>query len=196
MHALLAGAAKAPPPAELAVRLKGWAGELAPAAVAPVTLLAAPSAEWLDQILLVPEVKARVLHRLSPTLAIVLQAERPRLEAALAGLGVSVGVEVAAADVMTAAARGEAEAGEYLLVGPPRKRRALMEQAIAQRRKISIAEASHTGRLVQSRLEPLRIEGEGAGAALVARMDGHRYEYRYPLSRIQGVRMLDEPIKS
>jgi XPB/Ssl2-like helicase family protein len=195
IHAFLASAARSQPPVELAVRLRGWAGEMAGAAVAPLLLLAAPSAEWLDQVLLVPEIKPLLLYRLSPTLAMVLEANRPRLEAALAELGIAVGGEVSVSGLITSAERAEAEAGEFLLVGPPRKRRALLEQAIAARRRVMLADVSYTGRLNQTKVDPLRIEGEGAGAALVARMDGYRYEHRYPLNRIQGVRMLDEPVK-
>ena len=52
------------------------------------------------------------------------------------------------------------------------------------------------GKLAQTKVDPVRIEGEGASANLVARMEGLRYEQYYPLNRIQGVRMLDEPTKS
>jgi hypothetical protein len=196
MHAFLAGAARSKVPAELAVVLKAWAGQLAPAALTSTTLLAAPGADWLDQVMLVPEIRPLILHRLSPTLALVTEENRPRLEAALASIGVSTGAGASLSDLVTAAARAEADAGEYLLVGPPRKRRALLEQAIAERRRVVIAETTHTGRLSQTKLDPLRIDGEGASAALVARIEGYPYDYRYPLNRIQGVRMLDEPTKS
>jgi hypothetical protein len=58
-----------------------------------------------------------------------------------------------------------------------------------------IAEMPYSGKLVPVKVDPLRIEGEGAGAALIARVEGYRHEYRYPLNRLQGVRMLDEPTK-
>lgn len=194
MHAFLVGAARSKPPGELAVILKGWAGELAPAALTSVTLLTAPSAEWLDQVMLVPAVKRAVRHRLSPTLALVSEADRSRLQEALAAVGVSAGAGGSVDDLLAAASKADSEAGEILLIGPPRKRRALIERAIAERKKVVIAEMPYSGKLSSIRLEPLRIEGEGAGACLVARVEGHRYEYRYGLNRIQGVRMLDEPV--
>ena len=51
------------------------------------------------------------------------------------------------------------------------------------------------GKLAQAKVDPVRIEGERASASLVARMEGVRSEQYYPLNRIQGVRMLDEPTK-
>ncbi len=196
MHQFLVSAAKAKPPAELEVVLKGWAGGLAPAALTGVTLLAAPGADWLDEVLRVPEVKPLVLHRLSPTLALVSEENRPRLEAALATLGVSTGAEGSLGSLISAAAQADAEAGELLLIGPPRKRRALIERAIAERRKLMLAQMPYSGKLTPMRIDPVRIEGEGQSAYLVARVEGLRYEQQYPLNRIQGVRMLDEPSKS
>src|SRR5439155_16247730 len=61
--AFLTTAAKKKPGPDLAVTLKGWAGDLAPAALTAVTILAAPSANWLDDVLLVPEVKSLILRR-------------------------------------------------------------------------------------------------------------------------------------
>jgi hypothetical protein len=195
MHAFLCAAAKSKPPAELEVILKGWTGQLAPAGLSSVTLLAAPGADWLDQVMKVPELKPLVFHRLSATLALVTEENRSRLEEELAAIGVSTGAGASPGDLVAAATKAETEAGEFLLVGPPRKRRALIEQALAQKRRLVIAEASYSGRLAQTKVDPLRIEGEGASAALIARIDGYRYEQRYPLNRIHGVRMLEEPIK-
>jgi hypothetical protein len=195
MLAFLTTAAKTKPKAELAVILKGWAGDLAPAAVTAMTLLAAPSVEWLDQVLLVPEVKRFILHRLSPTLALVLEQDRPMLEAALAAIGVSTGVDVSLPSLLTAEAKAASDAGEIMLMGPPRKRRALIEQAIAERKRLMIATLPYGGRLNQTKLDPIRIDGEGASVSLVARMEGTRYEYSYSLNQIKGVRMLDEPSK-
>jgi hypothetical protein len=196
MLAFLTGAARKKPGADLAVTLKGWAGGLPPAALTAVTILAAPSASWLDEVMLVPEVKPLILRRLSPTLALVSEENRARLDAALAAIGVTTGADVSLGDLLSAATRAEAEAGEVLLIGPPRKRRALIEQAIAEKRRVSIAMMPYTGKLTQSKMDPVRIEGEGAGAYLVARVEGLRYEQQYALNRIQGVRMLDEPTKS
>jgi hypothetical protein len=196
IHAFLTDAARAKPPAELAVRLKGWAGELAPVAVASLTLLAAPSAEWLDEVMRLPEVNSLIVHRLSATMALVAEKKRAALEAALAAAGVSTSGDVQVQDLLAAEARAAAEAGETLLVGPPRKRRALIERAIVERKRIAIALISYNGRLTQTKVDPLRIEGEGASARLAARMEGLRYEQQYSLNQIQGVRMLDESIKS
>jgi hypothetical protein len=195
VRAFLFGASRTSPPRELAVLLKGWAGELAPATVASLTLLAAPSAEWLNEVMLTPEVKQYVLHRLSPTLALVREENRPRLEEALAALGVSTGADASLSDLLAAEGKAAAEAGEILLVGPPRKRRAVIEQAIAERKRLMIAQLPYGGKLAQTNVVPVRVEGEGAGASLVARIDGLTYEQFYPLNRIQGVRMLDEPTK-
>jgi hypothetical protein len=195
METFLAGAARSQPPADLTVMLRGWSGVLPPAAVASVTLFVAPGAGWLDMVMQAPDVKRRVLYRLSPTVALVREEDRPHLEAALAVLGIATSPEVGLRQLIENAAQAEAEAGEVLVVGPPRKRRALLEQAIAQKRRVVIAEMPYTGRLVPVKVDPLRIEGEGAGAALVARVEGYRHEYRYSLNRLQGVRVLDEPAK-
>ena len=83
-----------------------------------------------------------------------------------------------------------------MLMGPPRKRRALIEQAIAEKKRMTIATLPYGGKLNQTKLDPVRIEGEGASASLIARMEGTRYEYSYSLNQIKGVRMLDEPSKT
>jgi hypothetical protein len=195
MLRFLTDAALAAPGPELAVLLKGWAGALAPAALLPVTVLAAPNAAWMDEVIRMPEVQERIVRRLSPTLALVAAADRDALEQALAGLGVPVRGEVDLAAQLASASRADEEAGETLLVGPPRKRRALIEQAIALRRRVVIAQMPYGGsRLDLTTLDPARIEGEGAGAYLYGRGEGSRYEQSYPLNRIVGVRMTDEAI--
>jgi hypothetical protein len=195
VHSFLVLAARAKPAPELEVILQGWAGELAPAAVTSLTLLAAPSADWLNQVMLIPEVKRFILHRLSPTLALVMEENRPRLEEALAALGVATGADASLRDLLIAEEKAAAEAGEVLLVGPPRKRRALIEQAISERKRLTIAMLPYGGKLAQAKVDPVRIEGEGASASLVARMEGVRSEQYYALNRIQGVRMLNELTK-
>jgi Helicase conserved C-terminal domain len=195
IHAFLVGAAKKKPGPELAVTLKGWTGALARATLAPATVLAAPDAAWLDELLRVPEVDQLIARRLAPRLALVTEENRARLEAALAGIGVPPRTEDTAA-ALTAAGTSDDEEGEVLLIGPPRKRRALIEQAIAMRRRLVIATMAWSGsKLDVARVDPVRIEGEGAGATLYARIEGYRHEHYYPLNRIQGVRMLDEPIR-
>jgi hypothetical protein len=196
MHAFLMRASKTTPGPELGVTLKGWAGGLPAAALTSVTMLAAPSAAWLDQVLLIPEVRSLILQRLSPTLAVVAGENRERLDAALAEIGVSIGDAASLKEVMQSALKADSEAGETLLVGPPRKRRALMEQAIAEGRRLAIAMLPYGGRLTTTNLNPIRVEGEGSGAYLVAKVDGLRYEQHYALNRISGVRMLDESQKS
>jgi hypothetical protein len=176
--------------------LKGWAGVLPPAALTSVTMLAAPSAAWLDQVMLVPEVKALILQRLSPTLALVAGENREQLDAALSSIGIAIGHAVTLKEVLQTAAKADSEAGETLLIGPPRKRRALIEQAIVEKRRVAIAMLPYGGRLTTLNLNPIRVEGEGGGAYLVARVDGLRYEQHYALNRISGVRMLDETTKS
>jgi hypothetical protein len=193
IETFLTGAAKAQPPPDLTVMLRGWSGSLPPAAIASVTLFIAPGAGWLDLIMQVPDVKRRVLYRLSPTIAVVREEDRPHLEAALTAHGISIDTEVPLRRLIDSVTQGEVEAGEVLVIGPPRKRRALLEQAIAQKRRVVIAEMPYTGKLVPVKVDPLRIEGEGAGASLVARVEGYRHEYRYSLNRLQGVRVLDEP---
>src|SRR5262249_45429901 len=185
MHGFLSSASKTKPKPELAVILKGWAGDMAPAAVAAMTLLAAPSAEWLDQVLLVPAVKQSILRRLSPTLALVLENDRPPLEEALSSIGVSTSVEVSPSNLLMAESKAATDAGEMMLMGPPRKRRALIEQAIAEKKRVTIATLPYGGRLNQTKLDPIRIEGEGTSASLIARMEGTRYEYSYSLSQIK-----------
>lgn len=193
MLRFLTEAAGQAPASDLAVTLKGWAGALQPAGMASVTVLVAPSAAWMDEVMRLPEAARLILRRLSPTLALVMERDRPRLEALLSELGVSVRSDADVDEMLSAATKADEEAGETLLVGPPRKRRALMEQAIAQKRQLVIAQMPYGGsRLDLTTLLPLRIEGEGASAYLYGKLPGARYEYSYPLNRIVGVRMTND----
>jgi hypothetical protein len=196
IHAFLAGAAREPPGPELAVTLKGWTGALARGTLAPATVLAAPDAAWLDELLRVPHLEKLIVRRLAPRLALVAEENRARLEEALAEMGIPSAAGDGAA-ALTTAGKSDDEEGDVLLIGPPRKRRALIEQAIAMRRRLVIATMAWSGgKLDVVRVDPLRIEGEGAAATLYARIEGYRHEQYYPLNRIQGVRMLEEPIRS
>ena len=71
----------------------------------------------------------------------------------------------------------------------------LLHHGIIEYKWIAIALVSYNGRLTQTKVDPVRIEGEAASARLMARLEGLRYEQSYSLNQIQGVRMLDEPIK-
>jgi hypothetical protein len=195
MLAFLTEASREAPGPELAVTLKGWAGGLAPAGVMSVTLFAAPNAAWMDEVMRLPEVSRLVLRRLSPTLALVTEKNRARLETQLSQMGVSLRPETDVGELLTASGKADDEAGETLMVGPPRKRRAVVEQAIAMRRRLVIAQMPYGGtRLDMATVDPVRIEGEGAGAYLYVRMPGAKYDYSYPLNRIVGVRMTEESI--
>jgi hypothetical protein len=176
------------------VTLSGWAGALVPGSLASLTVLAAPSAAWLEQVMSVPAVKENILHRLTPTLALVLEENRARLAEALAAIGVPPNEALSVRDLLTAAAQAEAEAGDVLLVGPPKQRRALIEKAIAAGQRVVIATHPYGGRLTQTEMVPLRVEGEGNSASLVARIHGTRYDQHLPLSRIIGVRVLGEKL--
>lgn len=196
IHAFLAGAAREQPGPELAVTLKGWTGALARGTLAPATVLAAPDAAWLDELLRVPHLEKLIVRRLAPRLALVAEENRARLEEALAEMGIPSATGDGAA-ALTTAGKSDDEEGDLLLIGPPRKRRALIEQAIAMRRRLVIATMAWSGgKLDVVRVDPLRLEGEGAAATLYARIEGYRHEQYYPLNRIQGVRMLEEPIRS
>jgi Helicase conserved C-terminal domain len=195
IHAFFVAAAKQKPGPELAVTLKGWTGALPVATLASATVLAAPDAAWLDEVMRLPQVEKLIVRRLAPRLALVAEENRECLEAALAEIGAPPRADDGAAALM-AAGKSDEEDGEVLLIGPPRKRRALIEQAIAMRRRLVIATMSWSGgKLDVARVDPLRIEGDGSAATLYARMEGYHHEQYYPLNRIQGVRMLEEPIR-
>jgi hypothetical protein len=195
IHAFFVAAAKQKPGPELAVTLKGWTGALPAATLASATVLAAPDAAWLDEVMRLPQVEKLIVRRLAPRLALVAEENREGLEAVLAEIGAPPRADDGAA-ALTAAGKSDEEDGEVLLIGPPRKRRALIEQAIALRRRLVIATMAWSGgKLDVARVDPLRIEGDGSAATLYARMEGYHHEQYYPLNRIQGVRMLDEPIR-
>jgi hypothetical protein len=125
--------------------------------------------------------------------ALVREEDRPKLLKALAEIGVTPTEGEKLGDLLASAGKADADT-EVFVVGPPKKRRALIEQAIANNQSIVIGTVEYNSvRLNKTVLDPIRISGEGAGAALVAKMPGHKYEYEYNMNRIQAVRIYDPP---